>query len=346
MSRLCWLIVLAVLLGGVPAAGAPAAAAAPAEADGELITVVTAEGRPLFATGMTVAPGDQFIDQGNDIWAVTAVEGGRAIAHRLAKVVGRPGAPELALLRRGAPRAARAAAGSQPFDVAIYYTHSDEAYIPSDGTESARDKGSIYYVGDRFAQALQQEGLRVANSPANHNPHDHGAYARSRRTAAGLLADAEPAALFDIHRNAAPAKEYRFGEGLSRVMIVIGRSNPAHEANLAFARLIKSEADQRYPGLVRGIFLGIGTYNQDLSARSLILEMGSQHVAREEAAAGAALLAGAVAPVLRALQEPGSPAAETESVAATRSIGRLLLVAVALGAGLLLLTTRGKRGRR
>ncbi|HWI64678.1 MAG TPA: stage II sporulation protein P [Symbiobacteriaceae bacterium] len=305
--------------------------------------VVQQDGVTVFRTGLTVHQGDRFIDSLNDVWRIVKVEGRRAVALRVAKLTDRPAPQELARLRRGLPRAARALTGDRPVDVGLYHSHSDESYIPSDGVESAPDKGSIYQVGARFGAALAEHGLSVIHRPDNHNPHDHGAYLRSRRTAVELIETAEPAALFDIHRDAAPAEEYRMPQGASRVMIVIGRSNPAYEANLTFARLLKAEADTLSPGLVKGIFLGRGNYNQDLMPRNLILEVGSQNVRRQDAEAGAAILAGAVPRVLQTLEMPDSPARQTESIAASRSIAWLILAVVLIGSAWMLLVHGGWR---
>jgi len=58
-------------------------------------------------------------------------------------------------------------------------------------------------------------------------------------------------------------------------MIVVGRSNPKQKTNLEFARQIKDMGDKLYPGMMRGIYIGRGDYNQDLYPTALIFEIGS-----------------------------------------------------------------------
>ena len=50
-----------------------------------------------------------------------------------------------------------------------------------------------------------------------------------------------------------------------------------------YAKTVKAAADSKYRGLVRGIFIAQGNYNQDLSPRTLLLEIGTQYSRREAA---------------------------------------------------------------
>ena len=66
--------------------------------------------------------------------------------------------------------------------IAMYVTHSDESYVPSDGTQSVNGQGGIYDVAREFRDALQQQGIDVILDESTHLPHDSGAYRRSRQT--------------------------------------------------------------------------------------------------------------------------------------------------------------------
>lgn len=311
-------------------------------------TLVAETGEVLLSTALQLRPGDQFIDPGNDIWAVSSVEpGGRAVARRVAKLSLSLSRKERVLLAHSGP-AVLAASTPQPpgADVVIYHSHSDEAYIPTEGADSVEDTAGIYRVGASLAAALQAEGIRVDHRLENHNPRDGGAYVRSRRTVLAAMAADRPAAVFDVHRDAAPGTEYRTtleGKPVSRVLIVIGRSNPTHETNTAFAKLIKARADELHPGLVRGIFLGTGNYNQDTFSRNILLEAGSQEVPGDEAEAGIAMLASAIAPVLRETGLLGSPAAQAENHAAGRTAVWVVTALVVLGGGFFILINGGWR---
>jgi stage II sporulation protein P len=325
------LLPAAALALGVLVAGRPA------RAD----TVLSPDGRVLLETGLPVQPGDQFIDPENTLWTVYRKEGERAVARRTVTLTGRPDPRSLAAI----PRTVRLDLGeSDPADVVVYHTHSDESYRPGDGTDSSPGKGGIYQVGASFVAAVQAQHLKAVQRPENHNPHDYGAYGRSRRTALQALNLHGPAALFDIHRDAGPGAGYDYQPGkASKVMIVIGRSNPAAGTNTAFARLIKEKADELHPGLVKGIFLGQGNYNQDISPRSLIFEFGTEETPRAEAEGGAALLAGAVVPVLREAGLLGSRTAHLEQRAAWHNALWLVVAGALLGAGGFVLMCGGPR---
>ena len=94
------------------------------------------------------------------------------------------------------------------------------------------------------------------------------------------------AAVFDIHRDAIPKEHYDTmvnGEYMSRVRIVIGRSNQNRKANEQLAYKIKAIADKAYPGLIKDIYIGKGEYNQELSPRSLLFELGTHEISKEAA---------------------------------------------------------------
>ncbi len=69
----------------------------------------------------------------------------------------------------------------------------------------------------------------------------------------------EPAALFDVHRDAVPAEQYEGevdGEEVAQVMIVVGQQNQNQAENEEFAEMLKQAADEENPDLVKGIFYG------------------------------------------------------------------------------------------
>lgn len=170
--------------------------------------------------------------------------------------------------------------------VAMYATHSDESYEPTDGTHSKLKNAGIYDVCEAFKENLEDEGIEVMLDTTTHLPHDSGAYRRSRQTAVELLKSA-PAAIFDIHRDGIPdPDEYEKeidGEDASKVRLLVGRSNPDADANREFAKQIKKVADEKYPGLIKDIFIGKGNYNQELYPKSVLLEFGTHTIEKDRA---------------------------------------------------------------
>jgi stage II sporulation protein P len=73
-------------------------------------------------------------------------------------------------------------------------------------------------------------------------------------------------------------------------MIVVGRSNPNMQTNLKYAQAVKNRLDALHPGLIRGIFMGHGDYNQDLYPTGLLFEIGTEQNSLQAAQQAAVLL--------------------------------------------------------
>lgn len=259
------------------------------------INVRDTNGKLILQTGIEVHTDDEYINENNDHYRIIKVNGNEATARLVDAPKNEKQANTNFLSLLPFPKSITTSAGSG-IHVVLYHTHSDESYIPTSGTPSDPGHGDVYQVGDTIASALTQAGISVSHSRAAHGPHDVNAYHRSRRTITQLLKE-RPDAAFDIHRDSAPASAYKTtinGIPASRVMIVVGRSNPNTKTNLKYARLIKDRADQLHPGLMRGIFMGKGSYNQDLYPTALLFEIGTEKISLDEARKGAACLSDAI----------------------------------------------------
>ena len=241
-------------------------------------------GVTILQTGLPVHVDDQYIDEHNVQYIIIKVDGQNAVADIVTSTTENADATAdksaditaaLPFFNTSIP--AQTAPGRH---VVIYHTHTDESYIPTSGKASQPSAGDIYSVGTILADSLQKSGVSVSHSIAPHDPHDINAYNRSRRTVAQLLKE-QPDAAFDIHRDSAPAQAYITtinGVDTSRVMMVVGRSNPNMKTNLNYAKTIKAQADSLYPGLIRGIFMGKGDYNQDLYPTAMLFEVGTENI--------------------------------------------------------------------
>ncbi len=248
----------------------------PDEVQGKLYILLGPRGEVLMESGRRIVPGDRFLDESNRLFQVEKVSGFTARARLLGEVTLTP---------------PTSPPGKRP-EIGIYHSHNDESYVPSSGTASVNGKGDVHRVGEALASSLKKEGFQVTHSEAIHLPHDRGAYRRSRQTAWKLLRSGHDL-LLDIHRDTGPRSSYARrigGEEVAQVRIVVGRQNPNFPATNRLARELKAVADRLYPGLVKGIFYGAGSYNQDLApARSLLLEIGTEQTPRESALRGAEL---------------------------------------------------------
>jgi len=263
--------------------------------EGLYFRMVDEAGRVIVITGRRLRPGDGYVTTDNRLYEVYAVEENVARARfkeevKITQPSDRVAASEDRLFLQ--PLQLQPA-----YRIAIFHTHNAESYLPSDGTDSIYGRGGIHDVGVAFKEALEGKGVEVLHSERLHLPHDRGAYRRSRVTVQQLLAQ-RPDAIFDVHRDAAPWDAYSMeinGELITQIHFVVGLSNPGYAANRNYAFDLKGYADRIHPGLIRGIFLIWGGYNQDLTPMNLLLEVGAHTNTKEAAMRGITLFADVVA---------------------------------------------------
>lgn len=248
--------------------------------DEEVYRLLDEKGQFITSMAHTPDVGDEYIAGDNKHYEVTSVNKNDGTA--TCKYVGMFDMPDVSWLDAADSVAVNAANNTKK--IALYCTHSDESYEPTDGSSSDDKMGGIYDVAKKLAANLESKGVTVTQSDAQHHPHDAGAYRRSRQTAAQLL-KGTPDAIFDIHRDGIPdPDEYAAtvgGQKASKVRLLVGRSNQNIAANKSFAAQIKAVADKVYPGLIKDIFIGKGAYNQDLYPRSVLLEFGTHTLSKE-----------------------------------------------------------------
>lgn len=258
-----------------------------AYAQEDVWTIMTENGTKLTQICYEPEAGDEYIGEDNQLYEITRVEGETAYATGKGNVE----LPDVSWLDAEAVLPVSALNDKL---ISLYCTHSDESYEPSDGTYSDEERGTIYQVAQALADALEENGAKTEVSEALHYPHDAGAYRRSRQTAVQLL-KAMPDALLDIHRDGIPdPDEYAVtigGEKCSKVRLLVGRGNQNMSVNKEFALKIKAVADKVYPGLVKDIYMGKGTYNQDLAPHSILLECGTYTLSKERVLASMPMMA-------------------------------------------------------
>ena len=181
----------------------------------------------------------------------------------------------------------------------IYHSHGR---ILRPATVDSNDSGGgIIEVGTSFTRARRRRDK--VRHPETHVP-TCGRLQPSRRTAAKLVSD-NLDAIFDVHRDAVPEEEYDRdidGRDLVQIMMVIGHQNQNMNNNKSFAEGLKRVADANHPGLIKGILVAQGNFNQDLSPRAILIEVGAHTNSRQQAEESAALFADVVNNYLYAQQ--------------------------------------------
>lgn len=305
------------------ALGLPACAiASVGDTAGEIYTVFTEDGATLFQIAGAVSVGDEYISAENQLYEIISVDEQHKTA--VARLVGAEEMPDVSWLNAEQDAVSVYAQADKKL-IAMYVTHGDESYVPTDGTESEEDGGGIYDVAKQFKAELEALGITVALDTSSHLPHDGGAYRRSRQTAV-RLAEKAPDALIDIHRDGIPdPDEYTHtvaGDPVAKVRLLVGRANQNSAANRSFAKQIKAVADKMYPGLIKDIFIGKGNYNQEIMPHAILLEFGTHTISKERALASTELMANVLNKTLYGDVSPSaSGGADTGGSAAARTDG-------------------------
>lgn len=250
--------------------------------------LIDQEGHLLTQISTEPSVGDEYIAADNRQYRIAGINGDNAYVESTGSAelpsvdwldAANEAAPVLAVRRR----------------IAIYCTHSDESYEPSDGYYSTTQRGTIYQVAHELADSLISNGVETTVAEQLHHPHDAGAYRRSRQTAVQLIKTVTPDCLIDLHRDGIPdPASYAVtigGNEVSKIRLLVGRGNQNAAVNKEFALMIKAVADRVYPGLIKDIYLGKGAFNQDLLPHSILLECGTYTLEKERVLASMPMMA-------------------------------------------------------
>ncbi len=243
--------------------------------DGDIVEyVVYNEQDEEIVRKSEIEEGDVFITSNFDEYEIYKVEGNCGYARKIRKVtppkINRQFFPQ----KRGIDRK----------NICLYMTHNDESYKPTDGYDSVYGAGGIHDVARELKKEFSSRGIFSVLDETLHIPHNSSAYSRSSVTAKSLNQNYLPDALFDIHRDGI-SKSYYYtnqnGQPLSKVRIVVGKSNPNFQENYQFAQKVFALGASMYPWLFLDVYCGGGHYNQNLKETNLLFEMGTYLIEKE-----------------------------------------------------------------
>lgn len=195
------------------------------------------------------------------------------------------------------PHAIRIELYSDEPQVLILHTHTNESYEPSEKSyydesytcRSEDPDNSVVSVGTAIAEELASAGIAVLHDGTIHDGQYSGAYTRSYETTVRLLEEFPSIKMIlDVHRDAVEEEDGTRvsavteidGQKAAQVMIISAADDGTYDVpnfleNLRFASALQQSMEQRYPTLTRPILFQYCQYNQQLSAGSLLIEVGS-----------------------------------------------------------------------
>ncbi|KAA0544646.1 stage II sporulation protein P [Bacillus sp. BGMRC 2118] len=195
---------------------------------------------------------------------------------------------------------ANAGNGEEPL-VYLYQTHNKESFNPEIGSTRIEDamhhSNNITLIGERLTNELKERNISTIHDKTDiskilkeRNLSYEKSYAISRETLkASLEKNKGLKMIFDIHRDTLDRKVTTINlndKDYARLSFVISKSNPHYEENYNFALLLHDKIEEKYPGLSRGVVVNSGppynTYNQELFANSVILDVGGVENSLEE----------------------------------------------------------------
>ena len=168
--------------------------------------------------------------------------------------------------------------------VLIVHTHATETYLPaSEGNyHSKKEENSVRDVGNVLAESLEEEGISVVHDKTLHdNPSYSSSYSRSYETIEKLL-DEYPSitCVIDLHRDAIASEATAAtvsvnGKTCARYMYVVSTAVPTYESNIQFVNNLNETAKDGYNGYTGSVLERGYQYNQNLSEKYLLLEIGN-----------------------------------------------------------------------
>ncbi|MDR2713844.1 MAG: stage II sporulation protein P [Clostridiales bacterium] len=182
--------------------------------------------------------------------------------------------------------------------VGIYCTHNAENFPSAQGGDKIEGTNAgIFKVAEKLQETFLAQGIGAVLSSTIHDyPEYSAAYLKSQATMEKMLSSYPSIEiLIDVHRDVKPEGGTtvleKDGRRLARVMLIVGsdqrQTHPAWQENLTYAQRVGAALDAACPGILRGVRVQKGRYNQHISSQAILIEMGSTENSLEEALASA-----------------------------------------------------------
>ena len=208
--------------------------------------------------------------------------------------------------------------------VLILHTHATESYTREKGEDyketspfrTLEEAYNMVCVGEHLAELLEAGGITVLHDRQLHDyPSYNGSYSNARRAVTQHLKENPSICMvLDLHRDASGSDKKQMrteaevdGKPSAQIMFVVGTGssalqNPHWEENLALALKLQVQMERLAPGICRNVNLRAQRFNHDLSAGTLLVEVGAAGNTRQEALTAVEVLAQAIVELARGTQ--------------------------------------------
>lgn len=196
--------------------------------------------------------------------------------------------------------------------VGIYCTHGSESYLPTFGAakSSGGNPGGIISVASTLQKELAALGVGAVFCRTVHDyPVFTASYTNSLVSLKQMKADYPTIEIFvDVHRDAGlPSGVTKLccanGSSMAKILLVVGSDQRAeHEnwqINHSFARRVGAALEAEQEGILRGVRVQSGRYNQFVDTGCILTEIGDETNTLAEAEKSAEILARALYNILR-----------------------------------------------
>ncbi len=192
--------------------------------------------------------------------------------------------------------------------VLILHSHATEGYSDTENYRSLDDRENMIAIGAEVSRVLEENGIRVIHDQNYHDHPDYDASYPSARNSIRSYLERYPTIqmVLDIHRDASDSTAGQLitsatvgGQKSAQLMMVVGTDasgniHPDWQNNLSLALKLTALLDQENPGISRPISLRSERFNMDLTAGSLLIEVGAAGNTLGEAKIAANALAQAI----------------------------------------------------
>ncbi len=219
-------------------------------------------------------------------------------------------------------KAEKLAYNSQEVQVLILHTHGSEAfaeedknyYQDSDSSRTQDKEKNIISVGKVLADELLKYGIKAIHNDTIHDyPSYNGSYNNALTTIEETLKKYPSIkVVIDVHRDSMVTNDgvklkpiiMVEGQKAAQVMIVTGTDagglkHDSWQKNLSFSLKLQQEMNKKYPDFARPVNLRKSRFNQHMTEKSIILEVGTDGNTLSEAKKSAEMFASVLAENLK-----------------------------------------------